>query len=93
MSGKLCKAGHVYATYLTACPFCAEGLFAAAEVVTRAFSQQVAIGLAERADYEMSNNVTPVTKSPQSVTKIGRGRPKRYENGAARQKAYRQRKR
>ena len=31
------------------------------------------------------NNVTPVTK-------IGRGRPKRYENNAARQRAYRQRK-
>jgi len=30
------------------------------------------------------NNVTPVTK-------IGRGRPKRYENSAERQKAYRDR--
>jgi hypothetical protein len=34
----------------------------------------------------------PVTiMPPSSVTKIGRGRPKRYENSAAKQKAYRDR--
>jgi len=44
-----------------------------------------------RWDSEGPARAQEESEAPATVTKIGRGRPKRYENAAARQKAYRER--